>query len=174
MTRTATAILAAAIALGTIAALAIADEQTETITGGAFVLDGDTIRVGRRLYAAPGVSVRLWGIDAPESHQTCLDAQRRPYACGEASTRALANMLARDPAVTCQARAFDKYGRVVAICSNSGGDLGARLVARGLAVAYRKYSTAYVDHEAAAKAERLGLWSGSFEQPETWRRENKR
>jgi len=34
----------------------------------------------------------------------------------------------------------------------------------------KQYSTAYVDEEAAARAERLGLWRGNFVPPWDWRR----
>jgi len=33
-----------------------------------------------------------------------------------------------------------------------------------------RYSTAYVDHEAAARAEKLGIWAGEFLFPEEWRK----
>jgi endonuclease YncB( thermonuclease family) len=174
MTRTETAILAGAMALGLVAALAVADPAPATFSGPAQAVDGDTISVG-------SVRTRLFGIDAPEAAQTCNRAVRASlglatlsWLCGQAATRAMQHMLARDPVVTCQAKATDKYGRTVAVCSNREGDLGGRLVAQGLAVAYRRFSTAYVDHEEAAKAERVGMWTGTFEQPEQWRREHRR
>jgi endonuclease YncB( thermonuclease family) len=162
-----TAILSAAIVLGVGVALAESG-PVSAFSGTARAVDGDTLDVsGRR--------TRLAYIDAPESRQTCLDSQRRSYACGEASTRALRYMLAHDPRVTCHVKDIDRHGRAVAVCRNSGGDLGARLVATGMAIRYARYAgESYRDEEAAAKAERLGLWAGSFEQPETWRRENRR
>jgi endonuclease YncB( thermonuclease family) len=83
-------------------------------------------------------------------------------------------MLSHRPWVTCQAKATDRYGRTVAVCANRDGDLGARLVATGMAIAYRRYSTAYVDHEEAAEAGRAGIWAGTFTPPEQWRREHRR
>ena len=44
------------------------------------------------------------------------------------------------------------------------------MVEQGWAVAYRKYSTDYVSHEAAAKAARRGVWRGEFVEPSRWRR----
>jgi endonuclease YncB( thermonuclease family) len=48
-------------------------------------------------------------------------------------------------------------------------DLGAWLVRAGLAIAYRKYSTVYVDDEDAARRARRGLWAGEFVEPSQWR-----
>jgi endonuclease YncB( thermonuclease family) len=168
MTRAATAILAAFIVVGTLGALAVAEPWPATFSGAAAVVDGDTLRVG-------GARVRLFGIDAPEKGQTCDDTQHAPWRCGEAATRALQRMIERDPRVTCQAKATDRYGRTVARCTNSGGDLGARMIALGMAVRYERYAgDAYRDEQAAAKTERLGLWSGDFVMPEQYRRESKR
>ena len=174
MTRTETAILAGAMAFGLIGALAIADPAPATFSGAAVAVDGDTLRVG-------GVRVRLAGIDAPEASQTCFRAQQAnlgtsglSWACGQHATAVMRAMLARDPVVTCHAQAADRYGRTIAVCRNKDGDLGGRLVAQGLAVAYRRYSSAYVDQEEAAKAEKLGIWSGDFVVPEQWRREHER
>ncbi len=145
----------------------------EVIAGHAIVVDGDTIRVGE-------TRVRLWGIDAPEKGQKCsfkLTAHPWPntttheYDCGAGATTALRYMLARDPSVTCQAKAIDRFGRTVAVCWNGEGNIGARMVAAGHAVDVPRYSGgAYRDHEAAAKAERLGVWAGTFVPPEEYRR----
>lgn len=169
-----TAILAALVAGGTVAALAIADPAPATFSGTAVAVDADTLSInGRR--------VRLASIDAPEASQTCFRAVRAnlgttapSWPCGQAATRVMQRMLARDPHVTCHAKATDRYGRTVAVCENEGGDLGARMVAQGMATAYRRYSTMYVDHEEAARAEKLGIWSGEFEQPEAYRRRTRR
>ncbi len=40
---------------------------------------------------------------------------------------------------------------MVAICHAGGQDLNGRLVAEGMALAYRRYSTDYVDEEDAAR-----------------------
>ena len=41
---------------------------------------------------------------------------------------------------------------------------------QGLALAYRRYSTAYAGQERSAKAARRGLWRGDFVAPWDWRR----
>ena len=123
--------------------------------------DGDTLRIGSE-------RIRLHGIDAPESKQSCR-AGGKTWACGEAATRALRERIAGRP-VACEERDRDRYGRIVAVCRVAGADVNAWMVEQGWAVAYRKYSMDYVSQEVAAKAARRGLWRGEFVQPSRWRR----
>ena len=44
------------------------------------------------------------------------------------------------------------------------------MVRQGWALAYRKYSTAYVTDEEAARANGAGIWRGDFVPPWHWRR----
>ena len=46
------------------------------------------------------------------------------------------------------------------------------MVKNGYAIAYKKYSKKYVFEEKYAKANKLGIWSGSFVNPEKWRKQN--
>ena len=124
-------------------------------------IDGDTLRVESE-------RIRLHGIDAPESAQSCR-AGGETWACGEAATRALRGRLAGRP-VECTERDRDRYGRIVAVCRVDGADVNAWMVEQGWAVAYRTYSTDYVSHETAAKAARRGVWRGDFVEPSRWRR----
>ncbi|MCY4501942.1 MAG: thermonuclease family protein [Alphaproteobacteria bacterium] len=127
-------------------------------------MDGDTLAVaGRR--------VRLHGVDAPETRQTCTRDGRR-WACGEASTRAMRRLVGRER-VRCEVRDRDRYGRAVATCFAAGRDLQRELVRMGLALAWRRYSTRYVPDEDAARAERLGMWAGAFVEPWRWRKRNR-
>ena len=43
----------------------------------------------------------------------------------------------------------------------------------GNAVAYKRYSKAFLKHEDEAKINKRGIWQGEFERPEQWRRKNK-
>ena len=130
------------------------------VSGLARVIDGDTIEVS-------GSRVRLHGIDAPESGQLCCTGGRA-WQCGRHATRALTDRI-DGRLVDCEERDRDRYGRMVALCRAGGSDLGAWLVSHGWALAYRRYSVAYVSDEASAKASRRGLWRGEFVAPWYWR-----
>jgi len=146
------------------------------VQGEARVVDGDTLSIGRE-------RIRLYGVDAPESKQTCTDAGGRPYACGAVATDALAKRVAAGGgSVRCSVREKDQYGRLVASCAlppaagNGGGaeeDAGDYMVRRGQAVAYRKITRAYVAAEEAARARRAGIFAGEFTPPATWRYERR-
>ena len=135
------------------------------LIGTASVIDGDTIRIGHD-------HIRLFGIDAPEHDQTC-SIQGKPWECGTASTQALAQKLAHKT-IECQTRGHDQYGRDIAKCRVDGEDVGAWLVAKGWAIAYRYYSLDYVRQEQDASASKLGMWQGEFVPPWEWRRGNRR
>ena len=131
------------------------------VAGRARVIDGDTIEVG-------SVRIRLFGVDAPESAQSCLEGSRR-WPCGEQATRALVGRIDGE-SVACEERDRDRYGRVVAVCRHRAQDVNAWLVREGWALAYRRYSTAYVGEQADAKAAKRGVWRGEFVPPWDWRR----
>ena len=152
--------LAAAGALVLVVIAGAAAPAAAQTAGPARVIDGDTLDVA-------GVRVRLWGIDAPESRQTC-EADGQSYACGERATRHLRTLVAGRP-VSCEARTRDRYGRTVALCRTGGSDLGAAMVRDGWALAFVRYSADYVAEERAASAARRGLWAGTFVAPWEWR-----
>jgi endonuclease YncB( thermonuclease family) len=131
------------------------------LSGRASVIDGDTIEIH-------GQRIRLHGIDAPESRQTC-EAAGQTYRCGQQAALALADHIGQR-AVACEQRDVDRYGRVVAVCIAGTEDLNAWLVSQGLALAYRQYAIDYVDEEAAARTAQLGIWRGAFVPPWDWRR----
>lgn len=134
------------------------------IVGRASVVDGDTLEIR-------GERIRLNGVDAPESRQTCQDASGEPYRCGQVAALALADHL-DGQAITCQPQGHDQYGRTIATCAVRGEDLGAWLVRHGHAVDYVRYSEgAYAGAQLQARRESLGIWGGSFTNPEEFRRE---
>jgi endonuclease YncB( thermonuclease family) len=140
---------------------ATASERGQVVAGRPSVVDGDTIEVhGRR--------IRLHGIDAPERGQTC-ERDGRAYRCGTEAARALDRLIGDRP-VVCEVRDVDRYRRLVAMCRVGGMDLDAAMVREGWALAYRRYSMAYVDEEDAARHERRGMWAGTFTPPWEWRR----
>jgi endonuclease YncB( thermonuclease family) len=128
------------------------DVVSGPLTGHARVIDGDTIVIGE-------TRVRLEGIDAPESAQTCQRKWFGSWACGTAATVALSDMIGGKP-VSCESHGLDKYGRTLGTCFVEGRDINAQMVRRGYAWAFIKYSTSYVRQEEAAKAEGLGIWQG--------------
>jgi len=144
-----------------IAATASADLAEPRIVGIASVTDGDTFDIGP-------VRIRLHGIDAPEAGQTCKRADGRSWQCGTDATNRLAELV-EGREVECQALDRDAYGRIVARCMAGGIDVNARLVAEGLAWAFTRYSDDYANHEAAAKAARLGIWQGETQAPWDYR-----
>lgn len=128
------------------------------IMGDAVISDGDSLRIGN-------MRIRLHGIDAPETAQTCARPDGANWACGRWATQRLRDLVGVGP-VACHVRDHDRYGRVVARCMVAGLDLGAAMVDLGAA---RAYSDAYVAQETAAQAALRGIWQGIHERPAHWR-----
>ena len=130
-------------------------------------VDGDSIR------AANGAEYRLFGIDAPELHQTCSEANGTSWLCGRAAKAKLTALL-KGGNVNCAARATDRFGRVVAVCSAEGvPDLGEAMVRDGYAIDLGGAAgNPYRDAEAEAHTARRGIWRGTFERPSDWRQAN--
>ncbi|WP_416355589.1 thermonuclease family protein [Aureimonas phyllosphaerae] len=155
------------IAPALMACLLATPAVAQTIEGLATVTDGDTIEV-----AGTKERIRLYGIDAPESGQTCDDANGKRYLCGSRSADFLAELIGRSGHVSCTEEDRDRYGRIVAECTARGGEVvNAEMVRAGWAVEYRQYSDGrYSDAEADARAARRGIWQGTFTEPSKWRR----
>ncbi len=134
-----------------------ASDGISTLAGPAQVVDGDTIDIN-------GQRIRLEGIDAPETAQTCSTARGTAWACGRAATKTLAALVAGAD-VACDSRGADKYGRLLGICYANGRDINAAMVQAGMAWAFIKYSTTYVSEEGAARLANAGIWQGPSEAP---------
>lgn len=132
----------------------------DDLVGGARVIDGDSIEIGE-------AKIRIYGIDAPELGQDCLDRRGATYACGRLAKRHLEKVAAGT--VTCESVEQDRYGRDVSICYAGDVDLGAAMVTAGWARAYLSYSLRYASEEKAAKDARRGLWDGDFDDPWAFR-----
>jgi endonuclease YncB( thermonuclease family) len=134
------------------------------IIGIASVIDGYTIEIH-------GQRIRLFGIDAPESSQLCVRPSGERWRCGQRASFALADQIGRTT-IRCEQRDVDRYGRVVAVCFKGVEDLDRWMVVNGWAVAYRRYSLDYVPDEDTARRNRINIWSGAFDMPWDWRRQN--
>jgi endonuclease YncB( thermonuclease family) len=146
--------------------LAFLATAAAAIEGRATVVDGDTIAVEG---TAPGI--RLDAIDAPESSQLCFDGAGARYLCGSRAAESLADIIGRNGRVRCEQKETDRYGRIVAVCFAGSTDINRELVRRGWAIEFKRYSDGrYAGTEAAAKASKVGLWSGTFEDPAEWRK----
>jgi micrococcal nuclease len=125
------------------------------------VVDGDTIVVRAR---GERVTVRLLGIDTPETHGG-------PIECGGAAASEHLAWLARpgtrvrlvtDPG---SGDTRDRYGRLLAYVDSERGDLGERQLRAGLAYVYRyrgrRFSrlNRYRDAENDARAHERATWS---------------
>ncbi len=139
-----TALLAAALIIAAPAA-------AQTVT------DGDTIRLN-------GVIYRLWGIDAAEKRQACADG----WPAGVEATRKMGELV-NGHTIACEPRSADRYGRTVALCRADGLDLGAAMVSAGMAWAFTRYSSDYVEQERSAIRAGFGVHAHDCEKPWDWR-----
>jgi endonuclease YncB( thermonuclease family) len=132
------------------------------IRGQASVIDGDTIEVH-------GTRIRLFGIDAPESDQTCQDDMGKPYRCGQKAANALSEFIGNGT-VSCQPLELDQYGRTVAICLVGTVDVADWLVRKGLALDYTFFSKGkYKVAQNAAERSGDGIWGGNWIEPRRYR-----
>ncbi|NQV82603.1 MAG: thermonuclease family protein [Rhodospirillales bacterium] len=149
------------VALAAIVIAVVPINAGADVVGLARIVDGDTLEVNR-------TKIRMHGIDAPESKQSC-QINAGSYRCGEKSTAALAELIGTST-VRCEAKDQDRYGRVVAVCFVGQTNLNASLVSQGWALAYRRYSMDFISQEAEAKNNKRGLWAGVFTAPWDWRK----
>lgn len=141
---------AGAVAVLLLAGLVFAAPPTvvEEISGKVIgISDGDTIKV---LVNKEAITVRLEGIDAPESGQSF----------GKKSKEALAELVA-GKSVTVKKTGTDKYKRTLGIVILEDVEVNAKLIEDGWAWHFKKYNDEdrlATLEEAARKAKR-GLWA---------------
>lgn len=132
--------------------------------GRAQIVDGDTLQIGTR-------RVHLYGVDAPETDQTC-ERGGKSWRCGMEATYAMAALLEFHWLV-CRQREINTAGDMVGVCrlgGPKGFSVNRKIVRSGWALALRPSGDDYDADEQAARAAKVGLWSGSFVAPWQWRR----
>ena len=146
--------------------------QASEIIGFPKIIDGDSIHI-------KSYKIRLEGIDAPEMKQKCKKPYlqimfftfQKDYYCGQISKKKLVQKIGNKQ-VQCIISGNDRYKRYLATCLKGKINLNRWMVRNGYALAYRRYSKLYILDENFAKEEKLGLWSGTFTEPEKWRKLN--
>lgn len=111
----------------------------------ARVADGDTLIVGKTHY-------RLWGIDAPDLHQTCAAG----WPAGQEARRTLQTLVGQRR-VVCEHRGSDSYRRTIGLCRSDGLDLSAAMVSAGMAWAAPRQGRDYLRVEDDAREEGRGV-----------------
>ncbi len=133
----------------------------QDLTGTIRVVDGDT-------FAVAGQTIRIFGIDAPETDQMCGGSGTPMWGCGAwVSGEVRARFGGRR--ARCETVDVDRYQRIVARCYVDGADVGKSLVAEGLAFAFRKYSWDYDLDEKGAAVTGRGLHGQGVENPAAFR-----
>jgi endonuclease YncB( thermonuclease family) len=120
------------------------------------VVDGGTI-------VLEGRDVHLWGIDAPDLDEAC-----NGWPAGRLAAAALHELIV-NRSIVCQARGLDHQGRIFGKCRAGGIDLSATMVRKGWAWPLVEFSRDYVQEEAQAKAENVGVHEHQCEPPSQWR-----
>lgn len=135
-------------------------KPTKTVEGAATIIDGDTLTVD-------GITMDLWGLDAPEPKQQCaIDGTLWP--CGQRATEVLAG-LAKGK-VSCAYRTLEKEGRIVAVCRDADGNsLNEEMIVQGMAMARARESYDYIDLSVDTRYQGRGMWAGTFISPWLWR-----
>ena len=129
---------------------------SQPVYGVAVAGDGDSLTIRDQ-------RIRLFGIDAPEFDQACSRGGAQ-WACGQEAATQLA-LLVTGKEVRCVPTGQDAFGRTVARCTAGSVDVNRVMVATGMAVAFRRYSTDYVSAEESARSNRRGMWAGTFVMP---------
>lgn len=129
-----------------------------------YTIDGDSIKAHCPQHSKSPLSIRLWGIDAPELGQS-------PW--GDNSKKALQQFVESSD-ITLFFYEKDRYNRFIAKLFYQNEDIGLKMVENGFAVVYHRYNNDldYKKKEKTAKIAKVGIWKkkGAQQNPEKWRR----
>ena len=125
------------------------DNADRTITGKAYVTDGDGVRVA-------GQEVRLAGLDAPEWDQKAKHRDGYWFNHGKRVKSALIRELGGKH-VSVSVEGTDKFGRLLGTVTREGRDIREWLVREGHAIA--AYDDRYKRIERGARRARRGMWA---------------
>lgn len=132
------------------------------VYGPVRVVNGDTLIMYGNYF-------RLYGIDAPESNQTCANRSGRSYNCGREAAMWLKSWIGENE-LECHVIRQNTKGDMEGTCSYGPYDLGAALVNAGWAVANVNVTDIYYPYEMQAQENKRGLWQGQFYMPWDWRK----
>ena len=125
------------------------ESTARTITGKAYVTDGDGIRVARQ-------EVRLAGLDAPEWDQKARHRDGYWFNHGKRVKGALIREIGGKH-VHVSVESVDKFGRLLGTVTYDGRDVGEWMVREGHAIA--AYSDRYIHVEREAREAKRGMWA---------------
>ena len=131
-----------------------------TLSGKAYVTDGDGLRVSGR-------EIRLAGLDAPEFDQRAMHRDGTWFNQGKRIKSALIAEVGGKYVHVAVVK-VDKYDRAVGVATCDGRDVGEWLVRNGHAIA--AYGDRYEAVERQARAEGRGMWGCAVAyDPRAWR-----
>ena len=134
-----------------------------TSNGAGTALEGDLVSIN-------GNAVKLWGIDAPDLGQMCIDQFGKEYDCALAAKNILSSYIGKKQ-ITCYIRGKNSHGQQIGTCGIDGLDLGALMIRDGYAMSFRSLNRHYDTLQAYAQTRKRGLWKGRFKAPWLWRSE---
>ena len=112
------------------------------------------------MFAAPNPLSRC----RHDLRNSCIDG----WAAGRAAIGYLRDLV-QDREVDCEAVAKRRDGATLALCSADGDDLGAAMVAAGMAWASTRHGNSYIGEEAQANFDRLGVHGHDCTPAWNWR-----
>jgi endonuclease YncB( thermonuclease family) len=132
----------------------------KSLKGRAYAAGPDTLRVA-------GTTVRLTGIEPPESEQRCGSGNAQ-WRCRQVAETALSRIIS-GRTVSCSPGGTDEAGRTLGYCAVGEKDVAAELVRQGYVFADGSFLARYASQEREARGAKAGMWAGEVERPAAYR-----